>query len=105
MKKEYLLNIIKTIRESFGASIAVYTCGNCYQFYEILKAIFPEAQAVYDGNHIWTKIDNCFYDIRGECFNVSIEKPIIIENLSRNKWTDDRRTEYSRVQKKLHKPV
>ena len=99
MEKQ-ILNIIKSIRESFGASIAVYTMGNCYQFYEILKSIYPNAEAYYDGNHVWTKINGRFYDIRGEKYlsNVNIikVKGDLIESLSKNKYSDERRkTEFS----------
>lgn len=89
------LDVIKAIRESFGASIAVYTCGNCYQFYEILKVIYPDAEA-YDVGHVWTKIDGKFYDIRGEHDGSKMHMELIdteerIKSLSKNKWTDERR--------------
>lgn len=88
--------LIKAIRESFGSSIAVYRFGNCYQFYEILKVIFPEAEAFYDGNHVWTKIDGIFYDIKGktDLNGVTLEPVVdkdIITSLSVNKWSDKRR--------------
>jgi hypothetical protein len=89
-------DVINTIRESFGASISIYSFGNCYQFYEILKTIFPTAEAFYDGNHVWTKIDKEFYDIRGKhdiknAHLIPITDPELIESLSKNKWTDERR--------------
>ena len=101
-KEKKILNIITTIRESFGGSIAVYTCGNCYQFYEILKAIFPDAEA-YGSGHVYTKIDGKFYDIKGEIDPIILKRirlnpitePEAIESLSINKWTDKRRKEYS----------
>jgi hypothetical protein len=90
-----VVDFIKTIRESFGASIAVYRFGNCYQFYEILKSVFPEAEAFYDGNHVWTKIDGKFYDILGESnlFNRR-RTPVtddMIGSLSKNKMFDEER--------------
>jgi hypothetical protein len=94
-KNKRILELIKSIRESFGASIAIYTTGNCYQFYEILKNVFPDSVAYYDGNHVWTKIDNRFYDITGENkINSRVLKLVegeLINNLSSNKWTDERR--------------
>ena len=90
-----ILNIIKSIRQSFGQSIVVYKMGNCYQFYEILKTIYVDAEAYYDGNHVWTKIDDRFYDILGEkdLSNVDIIKVEgdLIESLSKNKYSDERR--------------
>jgi hypothetical protein len=96
-RHEKIIAIIKAIRESFGASIAVYTMGNCYQFYEILKTIFKDAEAYYDGNHVWTKIGDRFYDIRGEkIFTIMPNLNLIkdqdrIDSLSGNKYTDERR--------------
>lgn len=91
-----ILNIIKSIRESFGASIAVYTCGNCYQFYEILKSIFPEATPYESGGHVWTKIDNNYYDIRGKLTKNYELIPVEddrIESLCKNKMSDEKREE------------
>ena len=103
-----ILSFIETVRSSFGGSIAVYTTGNCYQFYEILKEVFPDAEAFYDGNHVWTRIGHKYFDIRGE-FNTDLfrhistyeefEKNLMplegdtnrIESLSKNKWDDQRR--------------
>ena len=92
--EEKILTIIKAIRESFGGSIGIYTCGNCYQFYEILKTIFPEAEAYESGNHVFTKIDGNFYDIRGKLNSKEIHLIPVddsrIESLTQNKWTDER---------------
>jgi len=97
-------NVIKTIRESFGASIAVYRFGNCYQFYEILKTIFPEAEAYESGGHVYTKIDNEFYDIKGKLnqdkMNLIPVNESRIESLSKNKWTDEKRIEYNKINTK-----
>jgi len=96
-----ILEFITTVRASFGASIATYTVGNCYQFYEILKVVFPEAEAYESGGHVITKLNNKFYDIRGEVDITNIKAiPVVddrIESLSKNKWTDERRKiEYGR---------
>ena len=103
-KSDRILNIIKSIRESAGPAIAIYTYGNCYQFYEILKFIFTNAEAFYDYNHVWTKIDNKYYDIRGEA---NLEDRILIPineelkiSLSKNKWSDERRAAYTEEYRK-----
>jgi hypothetical protein len=94
-----ILDIIKAIRESFGGSIAIYTMGNCYQFYKILKSIFKESEAYYDGNHVWTKIEGKFYDIRGEK-NLrdrrleAVDYPELIERLSKNECKDKDRQKF-----------
>ena len=93
----HVLELIETIRSSFGGSIAVYTCGNCYQFYEILKVIFPDVIAYESGGHVYTKIHDNFYDIKGKLDKDYILIPVTddrIESLSQNKWTDKRRKEY-----------
>lgn len=59
-------SFISTIRDSFIGSQQVYTEGSCYHFYLILKQVFPDAIAYYDGDHVITKIDGKFYDITGE---------------------------------------
>jgi hypothetical protein len=94
-----ILSLIKSIRQSFGASIAVYTMGNCYQFYKILKSVFKDAEAYYDGNHVWTKIDGKFYDIRGEKDLgdrrlEAVDYPELIESLSKNECKDEDRKKY-----------
>jgi hypothetical protein len=98
MEKIDINEFITTMRSSFGGSIAVYTMGNCYQFYEILKVVFPDAVAYESGGHVITKINNKFYDIRGEVDMTNIDAiPVVddrIESLSVNKWTDERRKEY-----------
>ena len=69
MKKEdKILNIIRAIRLSFLEAGIIYTMGACYGFYTILKAIFPEAVAYMTPNedHIVAKINEKFYDVRGE---------------------------------------
>ena len=64
-------DVIKRIRESYVHAVTVYTHGGCYQFYLILKEIFPQAIPWYDHieGHIYTEIDNKFYDrIVGEIY-------------------------------------
>ncbi len=97
--EERVLTIIKAIRESFGGSVAIYTQGNCYQFYEILKAIFPEAEA-YESGHVFTKIDGQFYDIRGKLDKELDLRPITdperIKCYCVNKSTDEKVQEISK---------
>lgn len=58
-------DVIYAIRESFVGADKVYTQGSCYQFYKILKSIFPQAIDYYDMNHVVTEIDGVCYDING----------------------------------------
>lgn len=94
MEEDRILKFIKTVRESFGASISIYTMGNCYQFFEILKQVFPESIAYESGGHVFTKIGNSYYDIRGKLEKDLHLIPIEsyrIESLSKNKMTDQKR--------------
>jgi len=61
-----ILKIISKIRNSFVGAEVVYTQGSCFKFYEILKAIYPDAEPYYIDKHIITKIGEKFYDITGE---------------------------------------
>jgi len=61
-----ILYIISILRENIPNSTKIYSNGKCYEFYLILKSIFPDAIAYYDGNHIITKIWEKYYDINGE---------------------------------------
>ena len=47
-------------------SLSYYTNGGCYDFYRLLKAIYPQAEAWSDCNHVITKIDTNYYDITGK---------------------------------------
>jgi hypothetical protein len=44
----------------------VYTNGSCYQFYLILKFVYPQANAYYNSDHVITEIDGRYYDIKGD---------------------------------------
>jgi hypothetical protein len=100
MKEINVLEFITTLRASFGSSIATYTQGNCYQFYEILKVVFPDAEAYETGGHVVTKINREFYDIKGKMdkdkYHVFPLEDDRIDGLCVNKWTDERRKEYAK---------
>lgn len=63
-----VLDFISTVRNSFIGADVVYTKGSCYQFYRILKKVFPQANAYYNSDHVITEIDGRYYDINGEKF-------------------------------------
>lgn len=75
------VELIRLIRESFNGSKTVYTSGSCFQFYLILKGVFPDAEPYYDDlqYHVYTKINDKFYDIYGELVNqttINILQPL-----------------------------
>lgn len=86
MHKE-ILDFIKVIRESFHDSVIVYRFGACYQFYKILKHIFPEARAYFDDedkDHILTKIGGRFYEVKGEYLNP--KKTTLLSKKDHERW-------------------
>lgn len=66
--KERLLSIIDSIRNSDAYIEHIYMRGGCYQFYIILKSIYPESLPYIhqDKDHVATKLFGNLYDIRGE---------------------------------------
>ena len=57
--------VIFRIRQSHPDMARIFTEGGCYSMFLILASIFPGAVAYYDGSHIWTWIEDDFYDING----------------------------------------
>lgn len=62
-----VLDFIALIRNSApDLQAKIFSEGACYQFYLILKAMYPQAVPYHDMNHVITMIDGRFYDITGE---------------------------------------
>ena len=64
-KHRKILNIISSIRNSHSKMEDIFLKGSCLNLYLILRNIFPEAVPYYNSDHIITKIDDRFYDIKG----------------------------------------
>ncbi len=60
-----ILRFIRIVRNSFKGAEFCYLNGSCYRFYLILKEVFPDAIAYYDGDHVITRIGDKYYDITG----------------------------------------
>ncbi|MFU8688421.1 hypothetical protein ACNA6I_01185 [Rossellomorea sp. FS2] len=58
---------ISILRKSDDYIKTIYMNGGCYQFYKILKTLYPQATPLIDTDkgHIVTVIDNVQYDITG----------------------------------------
>jgi len=68
----------QVVRDSFKETYIVYNYGACYNFYTILKEVFPKAEAYFYNEHkghIATKIGKDYYDIGGKILDESL-KPI-----------------------------
>lgn len=62
-----VIDFITLIRESCPSrQIHIFRNGACYQFFKILKSVYPQAVAYYNQDHVITEIDGKYYDITGE---------------------------------------
>lgn len=61
------IDFIKSLRESDPYIELIYMNGGCYQFYKVLKTMYPDARPVItvDVDHVATVIDGVIYDITG----------------------------------------
>lgn len=57
--------------------------GQCYQFFKLMKTVFPTAEAWSDCDHVITKIGNQFYDITGE---VALGDHLPIDSLEEKRY-------------------
>lgn len=55
----------------------------CLRVHLILKAVFPAAKPLYDGNHIVTEINGKYYDITGQVGCTPNHKEISQEELDK----------------------
>lgn len=74
---------IDALRNSDGYIEYIYTEGGCYQFYLLLKLIYPKAIPYINirKNHIITKIGEKMYNIRGEFKKYLNYKPLIDKDI------------------------
>lgn len=63
---EQVLALIGAIRDSFPDAVTVYTQGGCFDFYKIIKAVFPAAEPWYNVDHVITEVGGNYYDITGK---------------------------------------
>lgn len=57
------LSMITRLQDMFGRYPE--SSGGCLKFFLFLFEMYPHAKGLYNGDHIITKIDNCFYDVDG----------------------------------------
>lgn len=66
-------NFIAIIRESHSQMVNIFSKGSCWNFFLILRKIYPDAIPYDNQNHIVTKINGRFYDITGDVTNKIIK--------------------------------
>lgn len=59
---------LSTLRDSVPDAVEVFTNGNCFKLYLLLRTIYPQAQPYYriSVGHVYTEIDGDYYDIEGK---------------------------------------
>lgn len=70
-ERAQVLGVITAIRESHRDMVYLYTEGQCYNFYKILRSIFGVGvECWYDSvvGHVYSKIGDVWYDING-CYD------------------------------------
>ena len=69
-KHHKIINFLIELKNSHPSMEKIYTNGSCMNLFCILKSLWPEAVAYYNIGHIITKIDDKYYDINGQVFDV-----------------------------------
>lgn len=61
-------SLINNLRDTDQYIEAIFMQGGCYRFHLFLKSIYPSAKPYLhlDGDHIVSKINNKYFDIRGK---------------------------------------
>jgi len=60
------LRIIEAVNRLSPSMREICRNGSCYRLYELLAAVFPEAEPYFDADyHVVTRIGDLFYDIDG----------------------------------------
>lgn len=58
--------LLSAIRDLHPDLVRQCLNGSCFKLFILLKEVYPDAVAYYDGDHVITKIGDRFWDIRGE---------------------------------------
>lgn len=85
------INFINTLRDSDSYIKTIYLYGGCYQFFKVLKTVFPNAVPYInqEKNHVVTMIDGNYYDITG--ITNGKYQPLTKDDISRcEKWSFSR---------------
>ena len=82
------------LRGSHPDMTAIFTRGSCYELYEIMRVIWPDAEPHYHwvGGHVYVKIGHWFYDINGRHRRL----PDGYTSDMRKEWTSDRPHRWSK---------
>jgi hypothetical protein len=67
---------IKALDKLPPCVVHAFRNGGCFAFYEFVHAIFPEAEALYDGDHVIVRVHDRTFDAGGECYASSCHAEI-----------------------------
>jgi hypothetical protein len=72
MKRSRVLSFIEEVDNSNPVIRDIFLNGSCFNFYHILKVVFPSSVCYYSqvAGHVITRIGDCYYDITGEVLGV-----------------------------------
>ena len=77
------------VRASNPCAVQLYTEGQCYGFYLLLREVFGasvEPWYLDVPGHVISKIDGRFYDIKGRFFNIKKARRLNIGKESPHRW-------------------
>lgn len=91
------------LRDSVPDAVEIFTSGNCFKLYLLLRTIYPQAQPYYriSVGHVYTEIDGEYYDIEGKVIfyggvyrgwqsnqlTYMLDEPRIFKSAFRWRWT------------------
>ena len=59
-------HFLRALRNSHEHMRGVYRHGGCYELFRVLRTVWPKAQPWFIDGHVYTKINNRWYDIDGQ---------------------------------------
>jgi hypothetical protein len=59
---------LAALRDSVPNAVEVFTNGNCFKLFRLLRTVYPQANPYYRivAGHVYTEIDGDYYDIEGK---------------------------------------
>ena len=61
----FIEDFITTLRESHSIQATIFTSGSCWNFFKLMKVVWPDAVPWYNGDHIAVWLCDDLWDITG----------------------------------------
>lgn len=65
MSAQTLIELTKILREAHPQVREIFTNGGCYELFRALHVVDPRLEPYHDGNHVYARLGNTFFDIDG----------------------------------------